>query len=72
MKAVGIITGMKSAYFGFPLVNLYVFDHDKEIGQLTHYCLTNEDKIPIGHPNFALFEFEPADQFCRWVDVNNA
>ena len=32
--------------------------------------LTN--RMPDNHPEFGLFEFEPADQFCKWIDPNKA
>ena len=27
-----------------------------------------ENEMPDNHPDFGLFEFEPADQFCKWID----
>jgi hypothetical protein len=27
--------------------------------------------IPANHPDFGLFEFEPADQFCKWISDPN-
>ena len=30
------------------------------------WCLGNQ--IPEGQPDFGVFEYEPADQFCFWRD----
>jgi hypothetical protein len=34
------------------------------------FSLSN--KMPSNHPDFGLFRFNEADQFCKWIDPNNA
>ena len=34
------------------------------------WILTNKDDMPVNHPDFGLFEFEPSDQFCKWINPN--
>jgi hypothetical protein len=29
-----------------------------------------EGEMPENHPDFGLFEFEPYDQFCKWIDLD--
>lgn len=35
----------------------------------SNWSLSN--KMPANHPPFGLFEFEPEDQFCEWVDMSS-
>jgi hypothetical protein len=70
MKAVGWITINKSAT-GQKLVALKIVSAE---GCWTDgmYWLENEEDIPKDNPLYGLFEFEPTDQFCKWIDPNKA
>jgi hypothetical protein len=35
------------------------------------YVLSNPEKIPCPWPNLGLFQYEPQDQFCKWVDMKD-
>jgi len=61
MFAVGRITEQTSAT-GHPMVELSVD------GRTSLWCLSNPMDIPLGTLDYGLFQFEPQDQFCRWVD----
>ncbi len=61
MFAVGRITTQTSAT-GHPLVELYAG------GRASKWCLSNRYEMPPNHPDYGLFQYEPQDQFCRWVD----
>jgi hypothetical protein len=61
MKAIGRITHADA----IGNLSVQMFYDGKWQGE---WRLSN--KIPAGHPDFGLFDFEPADQFCNWIDPN--
>ena len=61
MYAIGMLIHQTSAT-GHPLVELHAD------GRTSVWCLANRDEIPPNHPDYGLFQYEPQDQFCRWVD----
>jgi hypothetical protein len=63
MKAIGKLA-FKKVVGGKEMVNIFYN------GNWFNCGLENEDDMPLGHPHFGLFEFEPADQFCKWIDPN--
>jgi len=66
MKAVGQIRHNTKSATGHKLVNLYIDDLMD-----VSFCLANEDEIPLNaNSYFGLFEYEPSDQFCKWIDPN--
>ena len=34
------------------------------------WILTNKNEMPEKHPDFGVFRFQEADQFCEWIDPN--
>lgn len=69
MKAVGEIQDAANTAEGRRQVKLYVRENiNRYVG--VRYTLDNEDDLPVGHPAIGLFEFEPQDQFCTWIDPN--
>jgi hypothetical protein len=35
------------------------------------YILSNPEEVPKPWPDFGIFQYNPQDQYCRWVDVRN-
>lgn len=62
--AIGIITSATSVT-GHPVVELH------EGGDTRKWCLSNHEEMPPNHPCYGLFQFDPQDQFCRWVDPSS-
>lgn len=63
MYAIGKISGRK--FRGLDIVTLFYN------GQWQGWNLSNPEDVPSDWPDFGLFEFEPADQFCKWVDPSS-
>ncbi len=61
MYAVGEISRRRSVT-GHRMVTIYD-------GEWRDWCLANTKDMPDNHPDFGLFEYDPQDQFCRWVDA---
>ena len=39
--------------------------------QWNNYILVNPEEVPKNYQsNLGLFQYEPQDQFCRWVNMN--
>ena len=63
MRAIGEITWKMSADRKFRAVEmLYPIKG--------HWYLDNINDIPANVPSYGLFEFEEADQFCKWIEPN--
>lgn len=65
MFAVGNLTGRRSAGTHMPIVTL------RYDGQRIEYVLVNERDMPQALDGLGLFQFEPGDQFCTWVDAGS-
>lgn len=76
MKAVGRITHV--AANGRKTVTVHVPIDDDKSGSFrikyapVDYILSNANDIPKDHPEYGLFEFCVADQFCKWIDPNKS
>ena len=69
MKAVGRITHV--AADGRKTVTVHVPIEDDKYAPV-NYILSNANDIPKDHPEYGLFEFCVADQFCKWIDPNKS
>lgn len=56
----------------FSLGTLLTLSDNRIIATLdngSRYYVWNKEEIPEKNKGFGLFQYEPQDQYCRWVDV---